>query len=161
MFDSIFWIQLVTSFLGTAGFAILFRIRLRHLPAAILGGGLTYAIYYVVAQLSLSVFAAALIASACSAVYSETLARVKRAPAIVFLLPCAIPIVPGGSLYRAMVRLISQDFAGAWQYLLETLKVGIGIAGGMVAVALIVQLITAVIAQHKKGKENKATQKVR
>ena len=80
MFDSVFWIQLVTSFLGTAGFAILFRIRLRHLPAAILGGGLTYAIYFVVAQLSASVFAAAFVASACSALYSEILARVKRAP---------------------------------------------------------------------------------
>ena len=150
MFDSVFWIQLVTSFLGTAGFAILFRIRLRHLPAAILGGGLTYAIYFVVTQLSASVFAAAFVASACSALYSEILARVKRAPAVVFLLPCAIPIVPGGSLYRAMVQLISQNFAGAWQYLLETLKVGIGIAGGMVAVSLMVQLFVAVLTQRKK-----------
>ena len=131
-----FYIQLVTSLFGSAGFALMFKMRARYLPFAILGGGLTYAMYYFGGVMTSSVFAAGFLGSAASAVFSEICARVKRAPAIVFLVPCAIPIVPGGSLYRCMLNLISQNYGAAWFYLTETLKVGIGIAGGIVAVSL-------------------------
>lgn len=136
IFTSTFYIQLITSLFGSAGFALLFKMRARYLPYAILGGGLTYAAYYFGGVLTSSVFAAGFVGSAASAVFSELCARIKKAPAIVFLVPCAIPIVPGGSLYRTMLNLISQNFDAAWFYLMETLKVGIGIAGGIVTVSL-------------------------
>lgn len=139
-----FYIQLITSFLGSAGFALLFKMRLRYLPFAMIGGGLTYAAYYFGGVFTSSVFAAAFVGSAASALFSEICARVKRAPAIVFLVPCAIPIVPGGSLYRTMLNLISQNFEDTWFYLMETLKVGIGIAGGIVTVSLCFSLSTGV-----------------
>ena len=146
-----FYIQLITSLLGSAGFSLLFKIRLRYLPYAILGGGLTYAAYYFGGLLTSSVFAGSFIGAAVSALFSEIFARVKRAPALIFLVPCAIPIVPGGSLYRAMLSLISQDFPNAWFYLIETLKVGIGIAGGIVTVSLCFSLSMG-IKNHLKAK---------
>ena len=139
-----FYIQLITSFLGSAGFALMFKIRMRYLPFSIIGGGLTYAVYYFGGVVTSSVFAAAFLGSAVSALFSEICARIKRAPAMIFLVPCAIPIVPGGSLYRAMLNLISQNFEDAWYYLIETLKVGIGIAGGIVTVSLLFSLSTGI-----------------
>ena len=139
-----FYIQLITSFFGSAGFALLFKMRPRYLPFAIVGGGLTYAAYYFGEFLTSSVFAAGFFGAAASALFSEICARVKRAPALVFLVPCAIPIVPGGSLYRTMLSLISQDFGNAWFYLMETLKVGIGIAGGIVTISLCFSLSTGI-----------------
>ncbi len=141
---STFYIQLITSLFGSAGFALLFKMRARYLPFAVIGGGLTYAAYYFGGALTSSVFAAAFAGSAASAIFSEICARVKRAPALIFLVPCAIPIVPGGSLYRTMLNLISQNFDAAWFYLVETLKVGIGIAGGIVTVSLCFSLSTGV-----------------
>ncbi len=144
LLTSTFYIQLITSLFGSAGFALMFKIRARYLPFAILGGGLTYAAYYFAGALSSSVFAAAFVSSAVSAIFSELCARIKRAPALIFLVPCAIPIVPGGSLYRMMLNLISQTYNVAWFYLVETLKVGIGIAGGIVTVSLCFSLSTGI-----------------
>ena len=139
-----FYIQLVTSLFGSAGFALMFKMRARYLPFAIVGGGLTYAAYYFGWVLASSVFAAGFLGAAVSALFSEICARIKRAPALIFLVPCAIPIVPGGSLYRTMLNLISQNYPEAWFYLLETLKVGIGIAGGIVTVSLCFSLTVGI-----------------
>ncbi len=154
MWNIEFFIQLITSLLGSAAFAILFRIRPKHLPMAMIGGGITYFVYFLINYFFSSVFAAAFIASAISAIYAEACARFKEAPAIVFVLPCAIPIVPGGSLYRTMFNLISQDLNVAMQYLLETLKIAIGIAGGLAAVSLIFHLVNAIIFYILKKRNN-------
>lgn len=150
MTDARFWLSLLMACLGTAGFSVLFHIRLRYLPFVILGGGLTYALYAVSDHYLTSYFAAAFLASAFSALYSEVCARVGRAPAVVFLLPCAIPIVPGGSLYRTMVQLISQNFSQARADFLETIKIGMGIAGGIVAVSLAFQIAAGIRSYGKK-----------
>ena len=75
MWSTYFFIQLVTSLLGSAAFAVLFRIRLKHLPVAMLGGGIAYFVYYIINYCFSSVFAAAFIASAVSAIYAEACAR--------------------------------------------------------------------------------------
>lgn len=146
-----FYIQLITSILGSVGFALMFKMRARHLAFGAVGGGLTYAVYYFMGALTGSVFGAAFLGSAASALFSEICARVKRAPALIFLVPCAIPIVPGGSLYRMMLHLISQEFEQAWGYMMEALEIGIGIAGGIVAVSLCFSLSTGV-RNHLKAK---------
>lgn len=156
MWNAYFFVQLITSLFGSAAFAVLFRIRLKHLPVAMIGGGIAYFIYYVINYCFSSVFAAAFIASAVSAIYAEACARFQEAPTIIFVLPCAIPIVPGGSLYRTMFNLISQNTELAAQYLLETLKITIGIAGGLAAVSLIFHLVNAVIIHaFRKNNHNK------
>lgn len=155
MLSTDFFVQLVTSLLGSAAFAVLFRIRLKHLPVATLGGGIAYFVYYVINYYFSSVFAAAFIASAVSAIYAEACARFQEAPAIIFVLPCAIPIVPGGSLYRTMFNLISQNMDLATKYLMETLKIAIGIAGGLAAVSLIFHLVNAItVYAFRKNNHN-------
>ena len=150
MFDRAFLIQLLASFVGTAGFAVMFRLNAKLLPWAILGGGLTFFVYDAVETGMSSVFAAALISSAVSAIYAEFCARFNRAPAVVFILTCAIPIVPGGSLYRAMFYLISKDTGAAWQYFVQTVTIALGIAGGLAAVSLLFHLVTEFSAQLKR-----------
>ena len=162
IFNTTFWIQLITSFLGSAAFAVLFHVRPKLTPYAILGGGITYAAYYVVETVSLSVFAAGFAAGAVSALYAESMARGVRAPALVFLVPSAIPVVPGGSLYRTMIHLISQQFDEAMHYLMITLKVGIGIAGGIVAISLFFSMAVELrvrLRRKRKNRQNDTTKK--
>ena len=86
-------------------------------------------------------FAAAFVATAVAAVFSECCARLRRAPAPVFLVPGTIPIVPGGDLYYTMRYLLSGEFADFAQYLVRAVLVGLGIGGGIVTVSLVVGLI--------------------
>ena len=154
MWTDFFFIQLITSFIGSLAFAGIFKIRPKHLFLAGLGGALTYFVYYVVEYSTLSLFAAAFFSSLVSAIYSEICARTMRAPAVIFLLPCAIPIVPGGSLYHTMFNLISKNVEIAWKHFANTITVAIGIAGGIAAVSLIFHIITSTVAHYKTKKKS-------
>ncbi len=147
-----FLIQMITALLGTVAFAIMFRLPVRFLHIATLGGGITYFVYYVISFYFSSLFAAAFFSTALSALYSEFCARRFRAPAIVFSLLCAIPIVPGGSLYRTMVNLISKDYLNAWFFFQQTVTVAIGIAGGLALISLAFHLVNSAIAHFSAKK---------
>lgn len=134
-------VRLITAFIGTVCFSIVFKVRAALLPYAGICGFFTYAIFYTVNFLGNSLFAAAFAAASFTALFSEIFARLKRAPAIVFLLPGWIPIVPGGDLYYMMKHLLANDFGTASEYALSAVKTGIGIAGGMVAVSVLCGLV--------------------
>ena len=150
-----FIIQLITSAIGSVGFAMIYRVAGKYLPLAALGGLLTFAVYYAVEFFGLGVFVAAMASSAFSALFSEVFAKIKRAPVSIFLLPCFIPIVPGSALYYTMANFISKDMAAAWHYLGIALGVGLGIAVGIVVVPVAWQLCFGAIAYLKKRKQAK------
>ena len=130
--------QLVTAMLGTLAFAILFRCRVRHLPYASACGLFTYAIYYTAVYFGASLFFAAFLCTAFTTAFSEVCARLRRAPALVFLVPGTIPIVPGSDLYYTMRYLLEENYEKFYAHLQSALLVGIGIAGGIVSVSIVV-----------------------
>jgi len=140
-FSTTFFVQLVTALFGTLGFAVLFRVRMRHLPFAGICGILTWVLYYTVTFFGGSLFLAAFVSSAAATAFAEGCARWRRAPAPVFLVPGTIPIVPGGDLYYTMRHLLIGDFSVFADYLMRALLVGIGIGGGIVAVSVAVSLL--------------------
>jgi len=127
--------------LGTLGFAVLFKVRARHLPFAGACGLLTWFLYYTVTFFGGSLFLAAFLSSAVATVFAECCARLRHAPAPVFLVPGTIPIVPGSDLYYTMRYLLFGDFDVFANYLMRALLVGIGIGGGIVAVSVTVRLL--------------------
>ena len=140
-FQIAFLIKLIAAAFGTLGFALLFKVRAKHLPFAVLCGLFTYAIYYTVLFFDGSLFAAAFLATVFTSIFAEISARICRAPAILFLIPGTIPIVPGGDLYHTMRMLLSENFSGSFEYLLGALMIGIGIAGGIVMMSVLISLI--------------------
>lgn len=84
LFTLSFLIKLVTAMLGTLGFAIIFRSRVKNLFIDIIGGGLTYVIYFFVEIVTGSLFGAAFISSVVAAAFSEIIARIVHAPATAF-----------------------------------------------------------------------------
>ena len=138
MWDLDMLVRLIGAAVGTVGLAGLFHTRPKHLPFAAIGGTITYLIYRVMELEGISLFICAFVSTLFLAVYSEICARLRRAPALIFLLTGAVPIVPGGMLYYTMSNFLSKNYEAGKQALLTTLGIGIGIAGGMVAVSLLV-----------------------
>lgn len=141
-FTTDFLIQIIASLVGAVTFAIIFKTNARHLPYVAISGLVTYAIYYTVLFYGDSVFLAAFLSTLFTALFAEFCARVRRAPAAVFLFPGIIPTVPGGSLYHAMRALLAGDLESALSYLASTLAVGLGIAGSIMLVSIVVGQIT-------------------
>lgn len=130
-------IRLITSFVCSIAFAIIFKINKRHLLLDGLGGLITYFVYHAVFYFLSSAFGAAYISTLIAALYAELLARIKRAPTSVFLIPAVIPTVPGSNLYYFMQNLLISNTNEALAQLVTALGVALGIAGGTVTMSII------------------------
>lgn len=124
--------QLVTAFLGSLGFALLFHVRREKLLLASLGGLLAWGVYLLMGYVSPVLdapryFAAAVVLT----VYGESMARLARCPATLFIVTAAIPLIPGGSLYQTMSYFMAQDNAAAAAQGFYTLVLAVSLAVGM------------------------------
>ncbi len=132
-----FWVELVMAVLSSMTFAVIFKTNKRHLLNAAVCGLFTFATYYGVEKLTASLFWAAFISSVVAALFSEIMARVCKAPAIVILMPGVISTVPGGYLYRGARNFVSYGMTPALAYLGDAAAIALGIAGGFVTVSIL------------------------
>ena len=144
-------IQLVTSMLGSLGFALLFGLKKRYLVSAALGGLLNWGLYLLGMHWWNVIFFAGLLASAASALYSEVMARLLKAPATLFFITSVIPLIPGRALYYTCSSAVLQDWSLTKSYATVTLQYALAIAAG----ACIIWGITITIENIKRHKKSK------
>ena len=149
-------IRLVASFICSVAFAVLFRVAERYLFAAGCSGVLVYFIYHLVLCIDPSMlFAAAFLSTGAGAIFAEVYARIRRTPVTVILSPAIIPTVPGGDIYYTMQRLLSGAADEAANYFFRTMNVALGIAGGIVVIAIVFRVATDWMNKLKKRKSTK------
>ena len=94
--------QCIYGLIGCVGFAILFNI---HGPGGILcgmGGFLSWAVYCLTVYLGGSEILAYFWSALFASVYSETMARIRKYPAISYLVVAIFPMIPGAGVYYTM-----------------------------------------------------------
>ena len=99
----------VASFIGCIGFSILFNIHGRGILLCALGGMFSWLIYLISVELGcgsiLAYFWSALFAS----IYSESMARIRKYPAISYLVIAIFPMIPGAGAYYTMNYAVRGD----------------------------------------------------
>lgn len=134
---------------GTLGFSLMFKVNPKHIPISTLGGIISCAIYIAFDLLGANPFVSNFLAMLVSALLCEIFARIFRAPAAIFLLPCVIPLVPGRGLYYTMSSLISENYDAVVSYGKSTLLTALGIAAGMIVASAVWAMVT-----HYTSKKN-------
>lgn len=137
--DWTFWQKALACAVASLGFALFFDVRPRHVPAATLGGLLTWSVFDACAAGLGGVFVPCVLASTFAAVYSEALSRALRVPNAVFFIVSVIPLVPGRSLYYTMYNAVAGDFGACASFAVSTLLYAAGIAAGICLIAAVVQ----------------------
>ena len=130
-------IQVITSFVGSLGFAILYNLRGRKLYMAGISGMVSWIAYLIVWNKIPSVFAANLAAAAVATVYAETMARILKTPVTVFLITGIIPLVPGGNLYYTMNYVLAKQWRLSSLYGQKTILIAIAVAAGIMVASSI------------------------
>ncbi len=87
---------------GCIGFAILFNIHGPGLFLCALGGALCWVIYLIVVRMGHSDITAYFWSALFASVYSEIMARVRKYPAISYLVVSIFPLIPGAGAYYTM-----------------------------------------------------------
>lgn len=122
---------------GSLAFGIVYKVKKRRLPVVAAGGGVGWLIYRLLFLLLKNIFLSNVGATVFITAFAELMARKLKAPVVVFLLPCLIPLVPGGSLYYAMSWIIQKDSIQALTYLGNACEAAFGIAAGIVIVSVL------------------------
>ena len=130
-------ISLLIAAVSTFGFSILFFVHPRRLFLATFGGVLTWGAYLFACHFLEGDLLPNLLAALIGAGFSELCARLTRVPVPVYMLPAVVPLVPGGKLYETMFGMVSGAYASAAQSALVTLKIALGIAGGIMVASAV------------------------
>ena len=147
----VYLIQLITAFLGSLGFALVFHVRRERLLLASLGGLLAWGAYLLMGFVSDQDVVRYFFASVALTVYAETMARVVKSPATLFLITASIPLVPGGSLYRTMQFFMQNNLEAFSKQALTTVLLAVAIAIGMLFPTSVFQLLQRVRTQERRS----------
>ena len=128
-------LQILTGFLGSVGFAILFNIRGKRLAAASVGGGLSWLFYLLLNRLFSNEVLCYFLVSVLLAIYAEVMARVLKTPTTTFITTGLIPLVPGSSLYYTMTYAFSRQGEAFLEKGIYTLGLAGALAFGIILVA--------------------------
>lgn len=138
------FIQVIASFVGSLGFAILYNLRGKKLWMAGISGMVSWIVYLIVWDQMPSTFVANLAAAAVATIYAETMARILKTPVTVFLITGIIPLVPGGNLYYTMNYVLAKQWRLSSMYGQKTLLIAVAVAAGIMVASSIYGICASV-----------------
>lgn len=140
-------LQCVAGVIGTLGFGLFFNMHGRGIPLALLGSAISWFVCSMCMRFGVNEPASYLIAAACSSLYAEILARVRKFPATSYLLAALVPLIPGAGIYYTMDFIRRGMGTEAGQKGMATAA----IAGAMAAGVLLVSTAFRMWGIYKKG----------
>ena len=130
-------LQVLSGFIGTMGFAILFNIRGKKLFWATIGGLLSWLLFVILNTYIKNEVATYFVVASIISIYAEIMARVLKTPVTTFNIISLIPMIPGGALYNTMVSAFKTDQSVFFQKGLHTLQLAAALALGVVVVTML------------------------
>ena len=137
-------------FVACYGFAVLFNIHGPGVLICALGGVLTWAVYDLTMQLGGSEISGYFYGAVFAAVYAEIMARIRKYPAISYLVVAIFPLIPGAGVYYTMMHAVRgemEQFASRGMF---TAAIAGIMAVGILLVSTTVRLHTSWKAEKQK-----------
>ena len=128
------------SLIGCIGFSILFNIHGPGGALCALGGVVTWVVFELVIRSTGSELAAYFLGAFFASVYAESMARVRKYPAISYLVVSLFPLIPGAGIYYTMNYAVHGNMERFAAQGLGTAAIAGIIAVGVLLVTTIVRL---------------------
>ena len=106
-----FTTQCVLCFIACIGFTILFNIHDIGVFFCALGSSLVWAIYCLTVHFGGSEIMAYFLGAVFSSAFSEVMARIRKFPALTYLVISVLPLIPGAGVYYTMNYAVRGDMA--------------------------------------------------
>jgi len=132
----------VTSVIACAGFVIVFNIHGWGSMLCALGGGITWAAWCIAQRLGAGELLCCFAATLLAALYSELMARLRKYPAISYLVISLLPLIPGASIYYSAQQAVQQNMQGCLYHGVRALAITGVMAVGILLVSTAVRIIT-------------------
>ena len=125
--------DILAVFVAAICFGVIYRAPWSELPHAGFISTIGWIVYRIL--LVYDDVLAMLAGAAAIALFCEIWSRWRRQPVIIYLIPCIIPLVPGGQAYETMLSFLQGDYLLGVEQLVKTLFLSGAIAGGIMVVS--------------------------
>ena len=96
---------------GCLGFAVFYNIHGAGIFLCTLGGGLTWLVYCISLELGCRDLVAFFFGTIAASIYAESMARIRKCPALIYLVVAIFPLLPGAGIYYTMRYAVQGDMA--------------------------------------------------
>ena len=144
-----FWMLNIASFIACFGFAIIFNIHGFGMVICSLGGMLAWSTYLIVMHVTGNLYFANLSGGIVASVYSEVMARIRKYPAISYLVVSIFPLIPGAGVYYTMNHAVQGNTQLFAEKSLETAAVAGSIALGILLISTAFRMWSSYISRKK------------
>lgn len=141
--------ELIATLVACIGFVILFNIHGFGGLLCALGGILTWLAYRVTILLGGSDVLGYFLGTIIAALYAEIMARIRKCPAISYLLISIFPLIPGAGIYYAVNFAVQSDMGHFTDKLLHTIAIAGAMAVGILITSSTVRLINDFLHKRK------------
>lgn len=148
--DHTFLVECLAGAVGCLGFSILFNVHGKGILFCMLGGIVCWSAYGLTEYCGGDALMASFIAAFATAVYSEVMARIRKCPAIGYLVLGLIPLIPGSSLYYTMNYAVRGDMVNFGTRGLLTVEIAGLMAAGILLVSTSMRMWLVWKQQRKK-----------
>ena len=133
-------IHLIASAIGCIGFSIIFNIHGPGILLCALGGVIAWAVYAFTMKLGYSDLAGYFWGAAVSSAYAEIMARIRKYPAISYLVVSIFPLIPGASVYYTMNYAVRGEMDRFAEQGMHTIAIAGLMAVGIILVATVFRI---------------------
>lgn len=135
------WTQLIASFFGSVGFALLFHLKGKSVLWTSLGGFFSWFVYLGVGIVHPSYGLQILCAGVFLGMYTEIMAIFTKMPRTAYIAVGIIPLIPGAALYRMMYHFFMKSYRQTLDYGVEALVTSVAIGAGLLLAMVVWKLI--------------------
>lgn len=124
--------QLITSFVASGAFGIIFNAPRKSILKCAFVGMLGWLVYVLMVESSFDAIVATIVASLLIGVTGHVFSKIYKTPVIIFSVAGIIPLVPGGMAYDAMRNFVENDYSTATNLAAKAFMISGSIAIGLI-----------------------------
>jgi len=133
-------IECIAALIGCIGFSIIFNIHGPGMLLCALGGVLTWAAFCLSEHFGFSEIMCYFLSTLVASAYSEIMARIRKYPAISYLVVSIFPLIPGAGIYYTTNYLVQGDMANFASKGTITIAIAGSIAAGILMISTLARL---------------------
>ncbi len=141
--------QCIAAFIACTGFLFIFNVHGYGSLLCSLGGMVSWAVYCVAEHFGASAVLASFAAAIAASAYAEVMARIRKCPALPYLVISLLPMIPGSGIYYTANYLVLNDMKNFGIFGRSTVAIAGAMAVGILLVSTLVRLWN-VWRKHKK-----------
>lgn len=146
--------QFVLALFATMGFAVIFRVPARHIPACVIVGALGWVTYlitdYNIDSPAIACFFGACMVGLCSAIS----AHIFKEAMTIFIIPGILCLVPGAKIFYTMEAFIRNDIEDMAEIGVQMIMMAGAIALGLLVMGAIIKVFRSIVSKTVSIRES-------